>query len=368
MGIRVENVTKVYEGKAVLDDISLEVKDGDFATLLSPTGHGKTTLLRVMAGIDKPNKGKIYYDDEDVTNLGVRQRNIAMVYQQFVNYPSLTVYENIASPLRVSKEKISKDEIDRRVRECAELLKIGEVLNHRPSEISGGQQQRLAIARAIVKEADYIFLDEPLTNLDYKLREEMRLELKGIFKRRERGAVIFGTPEPVDALALSTQVGFLHEGRLIQYGPVEEVYHNPLFREVGAYFSYPAMNIFECQKVSEDNKLWFKATDQLKIDVNEFRSVLTNDRYLVGIRAHALSTLKKDVRMIPIQAKVELSEVVGSDTELHLNHQGIPLIMLIPGEMESYTLGEEIEIYIHPHRFFIYDKDTGKLVAKTHQD
>jgi len=366
MGIVVENVTKIYEGRTVLDDISLEVKDGDLVTFLSPTGHGKTTLLRVMAGVDKPDKGKIYYNGEDVTRVNVGKRNIAMVYQWFINYPSMTVYENIASPLRVSKEKISKDKIDSRVNECAKLLKIEQVLEHYPSEISGGQQQRLAIARAIVKEADYIFLDEPLTNLDYKLREELRLELKTIFKRREHGAVVFATPEPVDALSLSTHVGFLHEGRLLQYGPVDEVYRNPLFTEVGAYFSYPAMNIFECQKVSRENKLWFEASDQLLIDVDEFRDLLTKERYLLGIRAHSLSTVENNKFTLPIQAKVELSEVVGSDTELHVNHQGVPLIALLQG-VGTFEINTEITLYVNPHRLFIYDKDGGKLIAKTHQ-
>ncbi len=366
MGIVVENVTKYFEGKAALDDVSLEVKDGDFTTFLAPSGQGKTTLLRLMAGIDKPDKGKLFYDGKDVTNFDVRKRNIAMVYQQFVNYPSMSVYENIASPLRVSKQKISENEIDRRVRECAGLLKIEQILDHFPSEISGGQQQRLAIARAIVKDADYIFLDEPLTNLDYKLREELRLELKNIFKRRERGAVVFATPEPVDALSLSTHVGFLHEGRLLQYGSVDEVYRNPLFTEVGAYFSYPAMNIIECQIIRQDNKLWFKASDQLLVDVDEFRDVLTKDRYLLGIRAHSLSTVESDKFTLPIQAKVELSEVVGSDTELHVSHQGIPIIALLQG-MGIFEINTEITLYVNPHRLFIFDVDGGELIAKTHQ-
>ena len=367
MGIVVENVTKIYEGQTVLDDISLEVKDGDLVTFLSPTGHGKTTLLRVMAGVDKPDKGKIYYDGKDVTHLNAGKRNVAMVYQWFINYPSMTVYENIASPVRVSKEKFSKKEIDRRVRETADLLKIGKLLDQHPSEISGGQQQRLAIARSIVKEADYIFLDEPLTNLDYKLREELRLELKKIFRDRDRGAVIFATPEPVDALSLSTHVGFLNEGRLLQYGPVDEVYHNPLFKEVGAYFSYPSMNIFECKKISEGDRVWLQATEQLKIDVGEFRDTLKKDQYLLGIRAHTLSVVKKDESMIPIQATVKISEVVGSDTELHLDHQDVHFVVLLQG-MGSYALDSEITVYVDTNRFFVYDKTSGGLIAKTHLD
>ena len=177
MGIIIENVSRSYDGKKVLDDISLEIKNGEFVSFLAPTGEGKTTLLRLIAGVERPDSGRIYYDGQDVTNLPVQKRSIGMVYQWFINYPSMNVFENIASPLRVSKKKISEKESARRVRETAELLKIDRILNHLPSEISGGQQQRLAIARALAKGTDYIFLDEPLTNLDYKLQEELRAEL-----------------------------------------------------------------------------------------------------------------------------------------------------------------------------------------------
>ena len=367
MGIRVENISKSFEGKKVLDDISLEIKDGDFLTFLAPTGEGKTTLLRIMSGVESPDSGRIYYNDEDVTDVSVRDRDIAMVYQWFVNYPSMNVYENIASPLRVSKEKISSSEIDRKVRETAGLLKIDGILDHLPSEISGGQQQRLAIARALAKDADFIFLDEPLTNLDYKLREELRVELKNIFGQKERGAVVFATPEPVDALALSSSVGFLHQGKLMQIGTVDEVYHSPNNLEVGSYFSHPGMNVIECRKRAEGDKLYLTATEQMKIDVSEFRDILKDDSYMVGIRAHALSTKKENENMIPLDARVELGEVVGSDTELHLNHQGLSLIALLQG-VGMYDIGSEITVYVHPYRFFIFDKSSGETVAKTHQD
>lgn len=367
MGIRVENISKFYEGKMVLDDISMEIKDGEFVTFLAPTGEGKTTLLRIIAGIERPDKGRIYYNEKDVTDLPVQKKNIAMVYQWFVNYPSMTVYDNIATPLTASPKKFSKNEIDKKVRSTAELLKIDSVLDHYPSEISGGQQQRLAIARAFVKDADYIFLDEPLTNLDYKLQEELRVELKGIFSEKRQGAVVFATPQPIEALVLSTYVGFLHEGRLMQFGPVEEVYEKPFFMEVGAYFSHPAMNIFDCRLISDDKKLWLKATDQLSLQVDQFKGVLKGDRFMLGIRAHDLSVQKENKRMIPIKATIELDEVVGSDTELHLNHQGVPLIALLQG-IGRYELGQEINLYLHPGRFFVFEKTSHKMIARTGLD
>lgn len=365
MGIIVEHVSKSYEGTPILSDISLEVKDGEFVTFLAPTGEGKTTLLRIIAGVETPDSGRIYYNNVDVTDWPVQKKNIAMVYQWFVNYPSLTVYENIATPLRALKQKLSRTELDQRVRDTATLLKIDSLLGHYPSELSGGQQQRLAIARALAKKADYIFLDEPLTNLDYKLQEELRAELKNIFGGKSEGAVVFATPQPIEALALSTQVGFLYDGRLMQFGSVEDIYHKPMHVEVGAYFSHPGMNIFKCALTSENGHLWLKATDQLKLAVDSFGETLKEAHYRVGIRAHALNTEKESEAMIPISATVELGEVVGSDTELHVNHQGIPLIALLQG-MGGYEIGSEITVYLHPDRFFIFDEGSGKLVAQTH--
>ncbi len=367
MGIIVENISRSYDGKKVLNDISLEIGNGEFVTFLAPTGEGKTTLLRIIAGVERADGGRIYYDDRDVTDLPVQKRNIAMVYQWFVNYPSMSVFDNIASPLRISKQKRTEREINRIVQETAELLRIDRILHHYPSEISGGQQQRLAIARALAKGSDYIFLDEPLTNLDYKLQEELRAELKNIFSNKKKGAVVFATPQPVEAYALSTSVGFLHDTRLMQYGPVEEVYHNPAFVEVGAYFSHPSMNVFEARRVEEGNRVLLAVTDRLKVDASGLRNSLKKKGYYIGIRAHALSTEKEEETWLPIPAKVELAEVVGSDTELHLNHQGISMVAALQG-VGTYELDREITVFLDPSRFFIFDKESGKLIGKTHSD
>jgi glycerol transport system ATP-binding protein len=367
MGIVVEHISKSYEGKKILDDISFEVSDGEFVTFLAPTGEGKTTLLRILAGVEKPDSGRIFYNGKDYTEVPVQKRNVAMVYQWFVNYPSMKVYDNIASPLRVSPKKPSKADIDKKVREIAALLKIDSLLDHLPSEISGGQQQRLAIARALAKDADYIFLDEPLTNLDYKLQEELRVELKSILTTDRQGAILFATPQPIEALALATYVGFLHRGRLMQFGPVDQVYRNPAYMQVGAYFSHPGMNIFECRVVSEGNRRWLRASDQLKIPVGDLEETLSKDHYMLGMRAHAISTEQTEADMIPISARVELGEVVGSDTELHLSHESISLVALLLG-VGHYELGQVITAYLPTKRFFIFDKETGKLVAKTHVD
>ncbi|MDZ7792870.1 MAG: ABC transporter ATP-binding protein [Spirochaetia bacterium] len=364
MGIVVENVTKLHQaGYPKLENINLEINDGDFSVLLAPTGSGKTTLLRLLAGIEKPNSGKIYFDGVDVTKLSVQKRNIAMVYQQFVNYPSFNIYENIASPLRVAKTKLSEQEIDKQVRANADLLGITHILDHLPEEVSGGQQQRTALARALSKGTKYVFLDEPLANLDYKLREELRGELKLIF-REKGGALVYATPEPIDALGMASHVAFLHKGKILQYGPVKEVYHNPQFVEVGEYFSYPTMNILEGRKVEEDGRLYIKVTEQFKIDVSRLHETLKKDKYFLGIHAHMVSTNRESDSMVEIDGTVQLSEAVGSDTELHIDHRGKKIIVLMQ-ELISYGIGETMKLYLDPERFYIFDVDTHELCAKT---
>ncbi|MFC1462129.1 ABC transporter ATP-binding protein [Verrucomicrobiota bacterium] len=367
MGIVVENVSKAFEGKPVLDDVSFEIKDGEFATFLAPTGEGKTTLLRILAGVESPDSGRILYDGKDVTHVAVQKRNIAMVYQWFVNYPSMTVYDNMATPLRASASPLPADDMDAKIKATAALLKIDAFLDRLPSELSGGQQQRLALARALVKGADYIFLDEPLTNLDYKLQEELRAELKKIFETRDHGAVVLGSPQPIEALALSTSVGFLHGGRLVQFGPTDQVYHNPCSVDVAAYFCHPGMNLLDGRLVSENGTCWIEVSEELRIDVTEFKDRLEEDEYVLGIRPQALGTERVDGVSLPVHARVELSEVVGSDTELHLDHRGKSLISWVQG-VETFDLGSELTVYVHPHRFFIFEKISGNLVAKTQKD
>jgi len=365
MSIRAENISKSYDGKTVLEKLNLKLESGGFCTLLGPTAVGKTTLLRILAGIEKPDQGKIFYDGVDVTSIPVQKRSISFVYQQFVNYPSMTLYDNIASPLRISKSKLSSVEIDKRVQETAELLGIREVLNHLPQEVSGGQQQRCAIARALAKQAKYVFLDEPLTNLDYKLREELRGELKQIFSECE-GIVVYATPDPIDALTMATHVGFMHEHRILQYGEVNEVYKHPKYAEVGYWFSYPKMNIIPCEVVRQNRNVQLKVTDELNINIDSSTDKLHQDRYLLGIRAHHLTISKTHETNIPIKTTIELAEVVGSDTELHLKHENERMILLMQ-HVGHFKVGEKITVYIDPSQFYVFDAQTGEFVTRTNQ-
>ena len=219
-----ENISLSVGQETVIDDVSLTLDQGSMNVLLGPTLSGKTTLMRLMAGLDRPTAGRLIEGGLDVTKVPVRRRSVAMVHQQFVNYPSLTVYENIASPLRVAG--VSRPEIDTHVKEAARLLRLDNLLQRLPAQLSGGQQQRTAIARALVKHAKLVLLDEPLANLDYKLREELREELPRIFA--QTGAVlVYATTEPTEALLLAGTTITLHEGRVSQVGPTARAYRRP---------------------------------------------------------------------------------------------------------------------------------------------
>ena len=245
MALTLDGVTRVVRGQVHIHPTDLTLDKGTMNVLLGPTLAGKTTLMRLMAGLDQPTEGRMLWDGADVTGMAVQDRNVAMVYQQFINYPTMSVYENIASPLRIRRKP--KAEIDRAVRETAAMLKLTPMLERKPLELSGGQQQRCALARALVKGAGLVLLDEPLANLDYKLREELRVEIPRIFEAS--GAIfVYATTEPEEALLLGGNTATLWEGRVTQYGPTPRVYRQPQDATTARVFSDPPMNFVPCRK------------------------------------------------------------------------------------------------------------------------
>jgi glycerol transport system ATP-binding protein len=239
MPLELKNVTKRVGAEVYIYETNLVIEEGTFNILLGSTLAGKTTLMRLMAGIQTPTSGSILNEGKDVTGVPVQKRNVSMVYQQFINYPNFSVYENIASPLRVAG--LEKREIDKRVRAVSDLLRLTPMLDRRPMELSGGQQQRTAIARAIVEDSDLILLDEPLANLDYKLREEMRDELPKLFIGRKR-IVVYATTDPTEALLFGGNTATLHEGQFTQFGPTSRIYRRPSDVTSAKVFSDPPLN------------------------------------------------------------------------------------------------------------------------------
>lgn len=357
MGIELRNVSKFNEGVQYVEDLDLTVEDGTFLAIVAPTWTGKTTLLRVIAGIQPPDKGKVFVDGEDVTGVHVRNRNVAMVYQQFINYPSFTVYENIASPLRVAG--YSNKEVDKRVHETAEQLQIEEFLDRLPQDLSGGQQQRVAIARALVKDARIVLLDEPLGNLDYKLREDLRIDLKNL--SAERNAIfIYATPEPIDALTMASHVAIMYNKQIIQYGEMEDVYLRPNHMKSGAYFSDPPMNFFDFY-VEGDIAI---ASDEFQIPLSMMELNLDAGNYIFGIRPHHMLVIEEGAQAegIPISATVELAEIVGSDTTLHLSHQDLEFIALSQS-LSRFYLDQQIRIDVNPRQIHIFDSETQQIIS-----
>ncbi len=354
MALRLENITKKVGAETHLYDIDLELETGGLYILLGPTLAGKTSLMRLMAGLDRPTTGRILVDGKDVTGQSVRKRNVAMVYQQFINYPSFTVYNNIASPLR--RAGLAKQEIDGKVREVAAVLKLDALLKRLPGELSGGQQQRTALARALVKKTDLLLLDEPLVNLDYKLREELREELRQIFQQR-KFVVVYATTEPLEALMLGGNTIILDEGRILQVGPTVEVFHNPASVRVGEIFSDPPIN--EIEGIIEDGEAHLGSAIRLPLAAHLVG--LEAGAYRFGVRANRLSVSRNTPDDIEFEATVELAEINGSETFIHTNHNQVFWVVQEQG-VYSMGLGERIRVFLNPRDVFAFDQ-AGRLRA-----
>ncbi len=355
MTLELKHVTKTVQGETHIHDVSLTCARGTLNVLLGPTLSGKTSLMRLMAGLDAPTEGKVFFDGKDVTGVPVRKRSVAMVYQQFINYPNLSVYENIASPLRVAG--VAKAELDRRVQESAALMKLTPLLQRKPLELSGGQQQRTALARAMVKGADLVLLDEPLANLDYKLREELREELPKIFSAT--GAIfVYATTEPVEALLLGGSTATLAEGRVTQFGPTVEVYRRPNSLETARIFSDPPINTIAVGKAGGELR---SANDHLRLPATGPLAGLADGGYRIGIRPDHLFLLRPGPDALAQTGVVTMTEITGSESFVHIEFAGERWVALAHG-VHRLGIGQPVEFYLDPSRFFIFDA-AGALAA-----
>lgn len=355
MTLVLEGVSKVVGPQTHLHPIDLTLESGTMNVLLGPTLSGKTSLMRLMAGLDAPSTGRIVWNGQDVTGQRVQDRAVAMVYQQFINYPSLSVYENIASPLRLLK--MERKEIDRRVRLEAERMGIDHLLDRLPDELSGGQQQRTAMARALVRDADAVLLDEPLVNLDYKLREALRNELREIFSDRSC-VVVYATTDPWEALALGGRTAVLHEGRLIQFGETPEVYARPANETVAKVFSDPPMNLIS--GYLDADRARFNEGEAFAIP-EHLRSLPKGD-YSFGLRPYHLSLTRSSDADQRLVATVDVSEISGSETYIHFRLGGRPCVAVQEG-VHTFDVDQEVELFFHPDRMFAYDRNEQLVAA-----
>ena len=347
MSLELKGIEKKIGEETHIYTTDLKCEKNTINVLLGSTLAGKTTLMQIMAGLDKPTKGEIWFNDQNVTGVKVQKRNVSMVYQQFINYPNFTVKENIASPLKITG--IDNQEIDQRVSKVADLLKLTPMLNKKPNELSGGQQQRTALARALVKDSDLILLDEPLANLDFKLREELREELPKLFKDRDC-IVVYATTEPSDALLIGGYTATLLEGKVIQHGKTLEVYNKPNNLDSAKVFSDPPMNIANINKKGEicsllaDNVTW-------KTNLN-----LRDGNYKVGIRPHNITTYKEGKNSIEISGKVLISELSGSESMIHFTNGDLNWVSLSEG-IHQKDVGEETKLFMNSDEFLYFDNN-----------
>ena len=311
-----------------------------------------------MAGLDTPSAGRVMADGQDVTGMPVRERNVAMVYQQFINYPSMTVADNIASPLRLRGAHTPRHRSRRGSAELAAKLHIEPFLKRLPAELSGGQQQRVALARALAKKAPLMLLDEPLVNLDYKLREELREELSALFASGE-STVVYATTEPTEALLLGGYTAVLDAGELLQYGPTAEVFHRPQSMRVARAFSDPPMNLVEAQAAADGVAL--PSGLKLALALPAERRTSGFQALTLGIRASALRVQPRDGDL-RLPGAVELAEISGSDTFVHVDTAIGELVAQLPG-VHVFTLGAPITLYLDPAQVYVFDARGDLLLA-----
>lgn len=354
--LELRKVSKKVGNAFHIRDVSLTLEKGSLNVLLGPTLSGKTSLMRLMAGLDRPTDGDILMNGESVLKTPVQKRNVAMVYQQFINYPAFTVYENIASPLRVAG--VDEKTLNAKVREAADLMKLTPYLDRTVLNLSGGQQQRTALARALVKGAELVLLDEPLANLDYKLREELRLELPRIFA--ETGAIfVYATTEPQEALLLGGDTATLHEGRVSQFGSTIEVYNKPANLVTAQTFSDPPMNIISMAK--QGDKFVFS---QGSSKCPKGLTGLSDGRYSIGVRPHHLILHKPAGSSLKVEATVTTTEIAGSETFVHVAEDDLKLVLLTHG-VHRVEIGDKIPVYLDPAKFFIFDGHDELVSAPT---
>ncbi|MEJ8574921.1 ABC transporter ATP-binding protein [Microbaculum marinum] len=358
MTLELRNVTKRVGADVHIHPTSLTLEPGTFNILLGTTLAGKTTLMQLMAGLDRPTAGQVWFNGVDTTGMPVQKRNVAMVYQQFINYPNLTVYENIASPLRVAR--VRAGDIDRRVREMAGLLKLTPMLDRRPGELSGGQQQRTALARALVKDADLVLLDEPLANLDFKLREEMREELPRLFAGREV-IVVYATTEPTEALLFGGNTATMSEGRVTQFGPTGDLYRHPEDLITAQVFSDPPINVATVRKAGDTFTLEDASAGAATWSASGAAAALGDGSHTFAIRPHHITPFERGGHPVPIEGRVLVTELSGSESVIHFTVADTTWVSVSHG-IHPFEVGATARLYVDVSMAMYFDAE-GKLIA-----
>ena len=357
------NLQVTDEGVVAVQEFNLDIADKEFIVLVGPSGCGKSTTLRMIAGLEEISGGELYIGDRLVNDVAPKDRDIAMVFQNYALYPHMTVYENIAFALKL--RKTPKDEIDRKVKEAAEILDITQYLGRKPKALSGGQRQRVAIGRAIVREPKVLLMDEPLSNLDAKLRNQMRAE---IIKLRERinTTFIYVTHDQTEAMTLGDRIVIMKDGFIQQIGTPQEVFNHPYNLFVATFIGTPQMNMFDNAKLVKENGKYAVKLDCLTVELSEDKqAALTKNNVaeqdvVLGVRPEHI-TLEAN----GIDGKVDVSEMMGSSVHLHVTSMGRDVVMVVStmnmsaAEVGALSNGSAVKYNFPGHVCHLFSKETG---------
>ena len=371
------NLEITDEGVVAVQDFNIDVADKEFIVLVGPSGCGKSTTLRMIAGLEEISGGELFIDGKQMNDVAPKDRDIAMVFQNYALYPHMTVYENIAFPLKLKKiaetdadgkthlKKMPNDEIDRRVREAAEVLDITQFLDRKPKALSGGQRQRVAIGRAIVREPKVLLMDEPLSNLDAKLRNQMRAELLQLRQRIDT-TFIYVTHDQTEAMTLGDRIVIMKDGLIQQIGTPQEVFNHPANLFVAGFIGMPQMNFYNAELVQEDGR-YAVVLDRAKVFLSDEKQTKLKKNGVkpgpvtLGVRPEHLLLTGDPNAMVC--GTVNVSEMMGSAVHLHISACGTDTIIIVPtGDLENanaYAIGSEVSFTFSGATAHLFDRETG---------
>jgi multiple sugar transport system ATP-binding protein len=364
-GVLLKNVVKQFKNTTAVDHLNIDIQDKEFAVLVGPSGCGKTTALRMIAGLETLTSGEIYIGERLVNEVSPKDRDIAMVFQNYALYPHMSVRENLGFGLKI--RKFAKSEIDRRVQEAADILGLHDLLDRRPKQLSGGQRQRVAVGRAIVRKPKVFLFDEPLSNLDAKLRVAMRAEISKLH-RRLGATIIYVTHDQVEAMTMATRIFIMNQGALQQSGAPLEVYKHPANRFVAGFIGSPAMNFIDATLVRDAQTYWV-ASDGLKVKLpGEFNARVEPyaDRPVVfGVRPEDMAA--RDAAAGEganwLAARAEVVETLGAETFVHLSCGPHSIVARMETPERPLTVGQMLVVELKMTRTHLFDKETSQIIV-----
>lgn len=358
--VTLKEVYKRFGEIVAVDNVSFDVKDGEFFALLGPSGAGKTTLMRIIAGVEKPDKGGVYIDNVLVNELAPKDRDVAMVFQSYALFPHKTVYENMAYPLK--KRDFPEAQVKETVESVAEILHIKHLLNRLPKQLSGGERQRVALGRAMVRQPKVCLLDEPLTNLDAKLRVEMRGEFKKICKDLKT-TIIYATPDQLEAISLAQRIAVINKGRILQCNSPDELYNNPKNLFVAGFIGSPSMNFIECSLIEENGRFYLDAAEfrhEITDIVEIIKPKITGSEIILGVRPEHI-IIEKEKKKGFVEMEIFVSERVRPEAVVDLALGKKIIKALTPVEFVA-RMGERV--WVKFKKIYLFDKQTEELLCE----